>query len=1145
MRLFFLLSAFCAWSLCAAGAPAFWYWHENPALEKCTRYFRAAFELPDNAASAPVYFACDDRGTIYVNGNAVKRNQHWKHSLVNIAPRLRKGKNIVAFEVKNEIGKGGIIFRGEVLLKNGTLLPLVSDGNIRSAASAPAEWQSPEFDDSSWREAVKLGDPSTKPWSTITDMSPFFGGEIHSATPADPGRIMLDDFADISSWLGGPGKGARPGSAHPFNFNLGSVPDSRRDDGFAGALCFDTVAPGGEARFGKNRIFLLKLRPQAVRFSADAEGHAGEVSFSFVDRFDRVFRTRGVRIEGAGYRDYRLELNADTVPEFDKINFPVAMREIFYRNDAPAVGRILLDDLCYEGDVSDPGRQISIHPDYRKLDHAPGEPIVMSYRLRNGRPEPVELALELKVYDAERKLLLSRKTSVKLDAFGFGRAAFNLGSFERKEAYRVELTASNGKVSHSHNGWLGVFEANNGRVNHVPMYFGVEDQEVNTAPYEAGLHAEWMKTLGVDMIRGGFLGDKAEGVRGGNSGYEGFRKMWQSHVDAGLMICLDYAVGIPGWTGARGKAPEGVIRPMGRDPELFKEHIRHLAEFIRSMPAIRYFEWFNEPNLSGYIKLEEYMESARVLYPILKEVNPRLLVGTGGNVIAPHPHMIPGFNEAAYLANSDFYDIALYHCHDGFNTYKKVTGELKTMLEKRKLDRPVANTEAGARSYQSSPENFYAQARTLVQKIAWSRAAGLEFYVWFMLQDYWDKYINADDSFGLVTVDNQPKPSFLAYNELIRQLAGTVPAEPEELDSRLESCKFVTETEEVHVAWPRQSGAQFSFCLRSEKPVRAIDMFGNVRILEPVNGVIFVNSRKLPFYLRSAKGAATPVGELLRVADGGVRLPGVKEPLTLELVNPFLTETFYSVSVGGETRTGKVAPGKSKTLSFDFALKSDSAPGVRSCAALLELKDAKRRSLFRGELNFRVSVALPVTTEPQLIRLDDESVLTELAFDPTTPRWGGREDLSAEIRVRLRGENLVFEADVRDRDHSVPFRKAMIWRNDAIQLGFAGSGGELTEITVSDTPEGKPVAWRHIAPGGEAAGALDIPLSVHRDGGVTRYRFEIPCRLLRIVPRKGGTFRMALLVTDNDHGKRLRIMEYFSGIESNKEPERFGYCRFR
>ena len=39
--------------------------------------------------------------------------------------------------------------------------------------------------------------------------------------------------------------------------------------------------------------------------------------------------------------------------------------------------------------------------------------------------------------------------------------------------------------------------------------------------------------------------------------------------------------------------------------------------------------------------------------------------------------------------------------------------------------------------------------------------------------------------------------------------------------------------------------------------------------------------------------------------------------------------------------------------------------------------------------------------------------------------------------------------------------------------------------------------------------------------------------------------RMALLVNDNDSGKRLRLMEHFGGIEGGKDTELFGWCRLQ
>ncbi|MBS1372227.1 MAG: hypothetical protein HPZ91_19960, partial [Lentisphaeria bacterium] len=621
----------------------------------------------------------------------------------------------------------------------------------------------------------------------------------------------------------------------------------------------------------------------------------------------------------------------------------------------------------------------------------------------------------------------------------------------------------------------------------------------------------------------------------------------QPHVDAGLDICLDYAGGIPNWTKGKEPKPEGAVWPSGRNPELFREHIRNVAEFVKTVPAIKYFEWFNEPNLSRSINMAEYFEAARQLYPIMKEVNPGVLVGTGGNVIAPHPNALPGFLEQAYQVNSGFYDIAFFHAHDGTRDYRRFTQQLRDMMAAAGVKKPFANTESGFRSYQNQPELFYNQARILVQKLVCSRAAGMEFYVWFMLQDYWDKYINADDSFGLVTVDNQPKPSFVAYNELIRQLANTVPAGNGELDSRLESFRFTGGDEEVFAAWPKQEKASFSFCLRSSVPVRMIDIFGNVEVLAPVNGIVFVNTKALPFYLRMKKGAASPVGELVRVAENAVRLPGEKRPLKLEFRNPYRETVSYTLKRGAEAFSGSVAPGERKAFSVGLEIAEGAEPGVLVFPAALELATVKGELLYRGEVMLRAFVALPVGADggTRPIRLDDETKLTELVFDPATPRWTGKADLSAGIRMSWKTDRLLFEADVRDQDHSAPMRGAMNWRNDSIQLGFANAKGEHTEVTVSDGPDGRPIAWCHHSPEPAKIGAAGIPLEITRKDGVTRYRFEIPLAFLRIAPRPGELFRMALLLNDNDSGKRLRVMEYFGGIEGSKDVELFGYCQLQ
>ena len=122
---------------------------------------------------------------------------------------------------------------------------------------------------------------------------------------------------------------------------------------------------------------------------------------------------------------------------------------------------------------------------------------------------------------------------------------------------------------------------------------------------------------------------------------------------------------------------------------------------------------------------------------------------------------------------------------------------------------------------------------------------------------------------------------------------------------------------------------------------------------------------------------------------------------------------------------------------------------------------------------------------------------------------------------------------------------AMNWRNDSIQRGFANRRGEHSELTVSGGPDGRPIAWCHHSPDPAKIGAAAIPLEITREEGVTHYRFEIPLAFLKIGTQPGELFRMALLVNDNDSGKRLRLMEHFGGIEGGKDTELFGWCRLQ
>ncbi len=1125
--------------------PSFWLWHEEKPLPKTTRYFRLTLDLPAAPVKSSVYFACDDIGKIYLNGKLIKTGQTMKPVLREKDFALKKGKNVIAVEVDNHSGPAGMICRGELQMRHSPSVIIVSSNdNFKSSDRKEEGWTAVEFDDSAWPVARKVAPADGAPWAKMVDMSPLYPEGAVEMEPATAGRLMIDDFAQISSWMGGGGAGKRPGAQYPFDFSLGSTPDERRDDGWAGAFHFDFIEPGKSVLMQKNAAFKMTTVPSRIEFSANPEGWGGDVYFVLVDKFGTTFETDSVKISGDEWRDYQLAINDATVRNYDRIRFPLAMRQIGFRPDRPGRGRILIDDIAYRADVSQPNRQLEIHPVYRKLAFVPNSPVKMEFQLRNSLEKAVSAQLELNVYDRERKVLLTRKAKQNLPGFGLEKVEFDLGSFPVKGGYNVVLTADNGEIKSVFSGWLGIFEPNNRRINQSPMWFGVEDQEVNTAPYEAALHAEWMKTLGVDMMRGGFLGEKTESVRGDQAGYEGVRRMWQPHVDAGLMILLDYAAAVPRWTLTQEGRKQG--NGLQVDPELFAEHMTQVGEFIRSIPAIRYFEWFNEPDLGSYAgTTEEYTASLRMLYPILKKINPDLRVTTGGVVVAPHPRSKPDFVRTLYQDTADAYDVVAFHGHDGYASYKDHIPRIKAMLNAKGIQRPIAQTEAGYRSYQNQPELFYVQACQLIQKIASSKHDGLEFYIWFMLQDYWDKYINADDSFGLVTVDNQPKPAFVTYNELIRQLANMAPAKPLVLDPRLESFRFVGGGEEVSVVWPRGNGADLSFSMKATGPVKHIDMYGNEQTLTPRHGVVFINSGKEPYYLRTQEGALLETGELLAISGGSVLMPGERRTLTLQIQNPFDMPVSYRLTQGSAEAKGKIAAQKQAATSWPLVIPDDAKPSASAMLFHLEFVTDKGEVLYTGTISLSYSVALPVPPSGKTgasIVLDDETVLTELVFDPTTPRWSGKEDLSAKFSIVYDQTGLLFDVKVHDQDHSAPDHGVMNWRNDSIQLGFATADGRQTEITVSDSPDGA-LAWRHIAEDPAKIGKLDIPLTVERRDGVTSYRFSVPWNEIGLDAKRDSLFRMSLLVNDNDGKKRLRLMEYFKGIEGSKAPELFGWVQ--
>lgn len=153
-----------------------WMWMEARPEEHCTRYFRYAFELPGRVKAAPVWFAVDDLGTIYVNGTLLTSRQGIPPKKYELAKLLRPGRNVIAVKAENRIGLAGVIFRGRAVLENGGVFPLISSRDMRCSREASGDWTGGGYDDREWKRTFRLGPAAMKPWGSLVDTGPLQGG---------------------------------------------------------------------------------------------------------------------------------------------------------------------------------------------------------------------------------------------------------------------------------------------------------------------------------------------------------------------------------------------------------------------------------------------------------------------------------------------------------------------------------------------------------------------------------------------------------------------------------------------------------------------------------------------------------------------------------------------------------------------------------------------------------------------------------------------------------------------------------------------------------------------------------------------------------------------------------------------------------
>ena len=149
-----------------------WYPEGNPASSAPpgTRLFRRTFTLPAGAAieRAIALISVDDAFELYVNGQLAGSANDWHVvQTVDLGAHLTAGANTIAISATNGHSAAGVLVQIQVTLAGGTTQIVSGDAAWKSLdTAAPAGWQAPGFNDSSWPAAMVIAALGAGPWGT-------------------------------------------------------------------------------------------------------------------------------------------------------------------------------------------------------------------------------------------------------------------------------------------------------------------------------------------------------------------------------------------------------------------------------------------------------------------------------------------------------------------------------------------------------------------------------------------------------------------------------------------------------------------------------------------------------------------------------------------------------------------------------------------------------------------------------------------------------------------------------------------------------------------------------------------------------------------------------------------------------------------
>lgn len=973
----------------------------------------------------------------------------------------------------------------------------------------------------------------------------------------DPGeglmRVVLEDFEDLSSWRTWAVNTAQPEGERyygGYTYICGVLDGSAPSGCALGKMryCFKpSKRPGKKDNWMRAKRGTVSAREafmDRIEFMANPQGYPCEIQFQVVDSAGKLVFTPTVELSGKDWRRCSIDLTPKSWPTALQLTPPLRIENIWMRSAEGGTGDVLLDDIAAIGFASRDQR-VAIRPVWDGLACSPDRPLVLRYLVRNALDRELNAPMKAVLYSAydprHEKRLAEKVVAVKIPKWGEIRQSVDFG-VQPYGQYEVELKLQAEGVAAECLDFASVARLNGGRVNKSPMWIGSQHPGSWISDAENKfVFKQVVAPLGLDCYRTGAPGKDV--------------------VDSDLLLAAGFG-GLPPHLQQKNVKRPDIGEP--NDYAAYEDWVREEAKkkYAPYVDRILAVEYYNEPDLPGFCYMPEidtYLKMWRTWANGMRAGAPGIKLGTGGNTVQ-HAREKKDFNSRMYTELAQEADVAIWHAHGPLGNYSSRHQMVENWLEKggrAKARQLLGNTEAGTTS-NNSPVERLRQADCLVRKIGWAKAQGNSlYYLWFTTTDTYDPqggYLGGEN-WGLVAPNQRLKPSGLAMNELIRQLANTEGRGEVVLDSRLQTCHFVCQDgESVYLSWPRETGAELLLPLSANGPVELCDLFGRREVIRPQKGRLTIRTNGWPFYLRIGAGtvlsqAKAPEGLVIPEVVG-VR-PESEAKFTATVVYAARPLTAYVEDLAGKTvATAKANAGVNVRLELAFSLPAGMKAGSRGYAFRLDGLEENNAvvmpiTIAVGEFVPRSDVALSVdgsvlpSVAGSRIELETPDAVHDLVDDPSTPKWAGKDDLSATATLAHDGKGLYFAISVRDQTHCAGQTGAKLWCGDSVQIALV-MDGKQTEFGLTAAGGGSNFCW--MSPDARLINTSpDWPCAVVREGSVTTYRGYVPFSALGGAYRPGTLLRMTFAVNEDDGRGRVRMLKWFDGIHPGKDIRKFGY----